>query len=112
MICPICKKENDDNWPVHIYDEIKTGGCQVCWEKECAESWHEMVENAGWMSLITERDHYKNLHTLAVEGFRAAEYNHQVHRNSFYSIEDRVKANDEWQQSIVAYEAAVKGEGE
>lgn len=43
MICPICKKENDDNWPVEVDNHIKDGGCQDCWEKECNESWWDTV---------------------------------------------------------------------
>jgi hypothetical protein len=53
-LCPVCQRPNEDNWPIHVNGEIKTGGCQDCWERECAESWHEMVENIGWMKLVNE----------------------------------------------------------
>lgn len=43
MICPKCGKENDDNWPVIINDQIMDGGCQDCWEKECDQSWWKAV---------------------------------------------------------------------
>ncbi len=47
MICPICGKENDDNWPVTVDDDIMDGGCQDCWEKETDESWWEAVKSLG-----------------------------------------------------------------
>jgi hypothetical protein len=39
MICPNCKKENKDNWPL----EKGPGGCQECWEIECDAGWWEAV---------------------------------------------------------------------
>ena len=39
MICPKCKAENNDNWPVKIGDKILMAGCQKCWEKECDLKW-------------------------------------------------------------------------
>jgi len=39
MICPNCKTENDDNWPLEIGGVIMEGGCQMCWEKECDDKW-------------------------------------------------------------------------
>lgn len=39
QICPKCGKSNDDNWPLEIKGKIVLGGCQVCWEADCAEAW-------------------------------------------------------------------------
>ena len=43
-ICPLCRKENDDNYPVEVNGHIKEGGCQECWEKQCDEEWWKMVK--------------------------------------------------------------------
>jgi len=43
MKCPKCGTENTDNWPIHVGDDIRDGGCQECWEKECDESWAQQV---------------------------------------------------------------------
>jgi len=37
--CPCCGKTNDDNWPLQIAGLIMEGGCQECWEIQCARSW-------------------------------------------------------------------------
>ena len=47
MKCPKCGIGNDDNWPLEINGEIIEGGCQDCWEADCANSWWEMVEYIG-----------------------------------------------------------------
>ena len=40
MICPNCKQENDDNWLLDINNgKIVYGGCQDCWEGQCADEW-------------------------------------------------------------------------
>lgn len=39
MKCPKCGKENTDNWPITVDDEVKDGGCQECWEYECEAKW-------------------------------------------------------------------------
>ena len=41
--CPACGTLNDDNWPIEVGGENKSGGCQECWEKECDASWWEAV---------------------------------------------------------------------
>jgi RNA polymerase subunit RPABC4/transcription elongation factor Spt4 len=43
MKCPLCGKENTDNWPVTVDDGIKNGGCQMCWEKQCDEEWWKLI---------------------------------------------------------------------
>jgi len=43
MKCPRCGEENTDNWPLTIDGEVKDGGCQMCWEAECAKSWWEIM---------------------------------------------------------------------
>ena len=43
MTCPICGKENEDNWPVNIDDKVEFGACQECFEKEADESWWDQV---------------------------------------------------------------------
>ena len=43
MKCPICGTENDYNWPLQVDGQIKTGGCQECWEKQSEEEWWKMV---------------------------------------------------------------------
>lgn len=48
MKCPVCKKENDDNWPIEVKTEdgmfeIMDGGCQDCWEEQCDKTWWEEV---------------------------------------------------------------------
>lgn len=47
MKCPKCGIENDDNWPLEIDGEVEEGGCQGCWEADCADAWWEMVEYIG-----------------------------------------------------------------
>lgn len=41
--CPLCGKENDDDWPIEVNGEIKDGGCQDCWEAQCDAEWWKMV---------------------------------------------------------------------
>lgn len=51
MICPICRKENDDNWPVKVNGKIEDGGCQECWEKQSDEEWWKVataIDKAMW----------------------------------------------------------------
>ena len=43
MICPLCGKENTDNWPVTVNEVAKEGGCQDCWEKQSDEEWWKAV---------------------------------------------------------------------
>lgn len=43
MICPLCGKENTDNWPVVVNGVIKQGGCQDCWEKQSDGDWWKAV---------------------------------------------------------------------
>ncbi len=45
MKCPKCKKESDADWPLDIDGEIKWGGCQLCWESDCSDSWWQAVES-------------------------------------------------------------------
>lgn len=47
--CPKCGEKNDDNWPVTVDGEIVWGGCQICWEAECSESWWDMVDSISEM---------------------------------------------------------------
>ena len=44
MICPLCKKENSDDWPLEIGGEIVEGGCQDCWESQCDKEWWKAIE--------------------------------------------------------------------
>lgn len=44
MICPKCKKEHNDGWPIEVDSEIKDGGCQDCWEAQSDAMWWKMVE--------------------------------------------------------------------
>jgi|TARA_B100000315_G_scaffold255848_1_gene300252 hypothetical protein len=44
MICPKCGIENEDNWPLDIDDKILDGGCQECWEAECADSFWDVMD--------------------------------------------------------------------
>jgi hypothetical protein len=39
MICPICKTENEDDWPLEIDGKMAHGGCQNCWEEQCNKEW-------------------------------------------------------------------------
>ena len=39
MICPKCKTENTDDWPIHVNGKVVEGGCQNCWEKESSAAW-------------------------------------------------------------------------
>jgi len=44
--CPLCGVVNTDNWRLVLEDgTIASGGCQDCWEKQCAESpwWQEVT---------------------------------------------------------------------
>ena len=47
MKCPKCGKENTDDWPLEIGDEITEGGCQDCWENQCDKSWWNAIEEKG-----------------------------------------------------------------
>ena len=42
-ICPKCGVENEENWPLAVGNEIRTGGCQTCWERHCGEFWWRVV---------------------------------------------------------------------
>lgn len=42
--CPKCGDLNTDNWPLRIDGKVVDGGCQMCWEAECAKIWWEMVK--------------------------------------------------------------------
>jgi len=45
MICPKCKRENDDNWPVTTPDGFfAQGGCQECWENESDDDWWDAFD--------------------------------------------------------------------
>jgi len=44
MDCPVCNKENDDNWPLDVDSKIKDGGCQDCWEDQCDDGWWRSME--------------------------------------------------------------------
>ena len=44
MKCPLCKTENDNNWPLNIEGKIIDGGCQECWELQCSKSWWDMID--------------------------------------------------------------------
>lgn len=37
--CPNCKAKNNDDWPITVEGKIREGGCQECWETECAKGW-------------------------------------------------------------------------
>ncbi len=39
--------KNMDNWPLKIDNKIIVGGCQECWEKECSDSWWDMVDKTS-----------------------------------------------------------------
>lgn len=47
IICPLCKTENTDDWPIEVDGEIIEGGCQDCWETQCDKFWWEVVEKLG-----------------------------------------------------------------
>lgn len=42
MECPICKKDNKDDWPVDVDGKIVGGGCQDCWETQCDSAFWEI----------------------------------------------------------------------
>ena len=50
-ICPRCYEMNTDNWPVTTLDgTVQEGGCQACWEDECAAGWwQEMASGLGFV---------------------------------------------------------------
>ena len=58
MKCPICGTENDYNWPLQVDGQIKTGGCQDCWEKQ---------SDKGWWKLIVEIDKVLNNETMVTK---------------------------------------------
>ena len=43
MKCPICKKENNDDWPIEVNGLIYDGGCQDCWETHSDKKWWDAV---------------------------------------------------------------------
>ena len=48
--CPRCHQAiepNDVTWPLTLDDAIVDGGCQTCWEDECAEAWWEQWTPEG-----------------------------------------------------------------
>ena len=47
MICPNCKQENDDNWPLELDGKMAHGGCQDCWETQCDKEWWKEVQKWG-----------------------------------------------------------------
>lgn len=43
-VCPLCNQPDADksDWPMKLPDgSTAEGGCQMCWEKQCSESWWE-----------------------------------------------------------------------
>ncbi len=50
MTCPQCGRENTDDWPLRVEQQVMTGGCQACWEAESDRGWWEygrVLEEAG-----------------------------------------------------------------
>lgn len=43
MICPHCGEENTDDWPLWVDGEVEHGGCQECWEADCAREWWKIM---------------------------------------------------------------------
>jgi hypothetical protein len=40
--CPRCRRDiapNETTWPVCVDARLVEGGCQECWEEECAQAW-------------------------------------------------------------------------
>jgi hypothetical protein len=60
MKCPICGTENDYNWPLQVDGQIKTGGCQECWEKQCDEEWWKMVKTIYQIKKSSRRRNHAN----------------------------------------------------
>jgi hypothetical protein len=52
MICPKCKKENDDNWALLIDGKATDGGCQECWESDCDAEWWGMLGKLSESGLL------------------------------------------------------------
>lgn len=44
MNCPKCNKENNDNWPITVNNNIVDGGCQDCWETEIDDDWWNTLQ--------------------------------------------------------------------
>ena len=44
MKCPVCGRENEDDWIVYADGKPQEGGCQTCWEIQADEMWWAMVE--------------------------------------------------------------------
>ena len=42
--CPICKKENNDNLPVQVGENIIKGGCSDCNKTQVNEAWKEVLK--------------------------------------------------------------------
>lgn len=43
-ICPRCGELSDADWPLTMPDgSVQDGGCQLCWERECGETWWALV---------------------------------------------------------------------
>ena len=45
MICPICKKENADDWLLDVNGKLESGCCQDCWEQETDIKWWNMFRS-------------------------------------------------------------------
>jgi hypothetical protein len=48
--CPRCNariESYDLTWPIWIDGDVVDGGCQDCWETQCAGAWWEFVEQGG-----------------------------------------------------------------
>ena len=43
MRCPVCGRENTDDWPVEVDGKIEAGGCQNCWERQSDAAWWDAV---------------------------------------------------------------------
>lgn len=53
-ICPRCHAANDDDWPIEVDGENIWGGCQACWEDDCATGWANeasLIAAMDWMAL-------------------------------------------------------------
>lgn len=69
QFCPACGILNDDDWPIEVDGEIKSGGCQECWESECDASWWKAVTAMDKIAAFISDDGNRNEPNCLVNAF-------------------------------------------
>ena len=56
MTCPVCGRENTDDWPLKVEQQVMEGGCQECWEAYSDHEWWEYGRQLAEAGLINQEE--------------------------------------------------------